>query len=92
MTQGAAAKILKQMTQEQSSFGDKLIAQQITPVAVTMAEGSITATFYRVMTVINTPLVMPVQLSFQLNQGERTPWNPAGLYINGIIEYESSSP
>lgn len=66
----------------------KPFEQSLANIDVTVGEKSITASFDRIIRVDNLPLVAPLTLTLSLTQGMRTPENPRGLYINGIVEHQ----
>lgn len=69
-------------------IGDKKISQYITEeINVVVSEESVLAKFFVVINIEGKPIASPCELSFHVTQGPRTKWNPAGLYINGIISH-----
>lgn len=89
LTPGLFEKIEDDMSQFiKKEFLKKPFTQTVTNIDVRVSEKSITATFDRIIRVDGLPLVAPLALTLSLIQGSRTPGNPQGLYINGIVEHQ----
>ena len=65
------------------TFAGKTVKQSIAGLAVQISKNSTIATFDIVLRVDNVPLVVPTQVELELVQGDKTRWNPLGLYVNG---------
>ena len=69
-------------------FLGKKLQQSVAGVSIQVSKEATIATFDVVMRVEGIPLVVPMQVSFQLVMGDKTEWNPLGLYVNSVTEHE----
>lgn len=67
---------------------DKSFSQTVSNIEVRVLKNRIAASFDRIVRINELPLVAPLELSLEITSGTRTPLNPIGLYINGIIEHQ----
>lgn len=80
------APVLK--VRKDKEFLGKKVQQSVAGIKVIVNKDSTVATFDVVLRVEGIPLVVPMQVSFQLAMGEKTDWNPIGIYINSLTEHE----
>jgi hypothetical protein len=71
-----------------NDLSKKKFEQAVANIDVKISDNAVIASFDRVIRVDGLPLVAPLQLSLELIRGNRTRFNPIGLYINGIIEHQ----
>ncbi len=89
VTDNFRAQEIAELSQEKDKdFMGKKVKQSVAGLGIQITKDSTVATFDVVLRVDNVPLVVPTQVSFQLVQGDRTQWNPLGLYVAGEIVYQ----
>ncbi|MCB0308575.1 MAG: hypothetical protein KDD48_04330 [Bdellovibrionales bacterium] len=64
------------------------LEQYVAHIHPKLTETQATASFDRILRINSVPLVVPVQVSLHIIQGTRTPWNPFGLYVDSLTEYQ----
>lgn len=89
VTSGLLDRIKQElMGRTEKDFKGKSLSQAIANVKVTVTEKNVIATFDKVIRIDGVPLVVPVEMAFNIVRGSSTRWNPMGLYVNGLIERE----
>lgn len=66
----------------------KQISQTVSGIRTEVTPKESFASFDRIIRVDGIPLISPVQLSFKIVRGRANPWNPMGLYVDGITIHE----
>jgi len=88
-TSGLFSKIEDDVTNfVKKEMKDKRFSQTVSNIEVKILKNSITASFDRIIRINELPLIAPLELSLEIVSGSRTPLNPIGLYVNGIIEHQ----
>lgn len=72
---------------EKDFFGKK-IQQTVAGISVELTKESVITIFDVVLRIDNIPLIVPTQVALLLVEGEKTEWNPMGLYVNSITVHE----
>jgi hypothetical protein len=72
----------------EKEFVGKKISQSASGINVQVSKQSTIATFDVILRIDNIPLIVPMQVAFQLVKGSQTEWNPLGLYVNTLTTHE----
>lgn len=65
------------------------VEQSVARIKPDISDKAILASFDRILRINGIPVVVPTEISLLLSEGPKTFFNPLGLYINGLIEYEN---
>ena len=68
----------------------KSVYQRVLNVKIHFQKKQVVATFIKVFIVEKVPFVMETHGAFKLKRGAKTSWNPMGIYIDGVMEYEKT--
>ncbi len=67
---------------------DKKVSQSITNLKVDVTEGRIFASFDKILKVEGIAIPISTEVLLKVKTGPRTKFNPAGIYVHGMIEHE----
>ena len=88
-TEGLQAKIRELLSKQKAhSPPEQRLAEAVSGIEVSLGEHDAEASFDLILRVNGIPLVVPMQVSFQVEKGTPTRWNPTGLWVNGVVEQE----
>ncbi|MCY4524837.1 MAG: hypothetical protein OXB84_08865 [Halobacteriovoraceae bacterium] len=69
----------------------KKISQIPIEPKVYFSKGKVIASFDKLVKMDGVSLVAQKQVLFILQKGNKTPWNPMGIYIDGVVEHEQKN-
>jgi len=78
---------LKKLRAELKKEKEGSFKQTITNLEIVLTEKESFAKFDKIFKINNIPLIVPTEISLKVIQGERSKWNPMGLYVDGIVEH-----
>lgn len=89
----ATSSLLERIRQElvqktEKEFKGKNLSQEIVGLKIRVTPKEVIASFDKVLKINGVSLVIPAQMGFSIISGSPTRWNPMGLYVNGLTEYE----
>lgn len=87
VTEGARKRFFANLAKEHKSLKGKIVRNIVADLEIVVSKEAITAEFYHIIEIDGIPLPTRKALSMQLIEGEKTRWNPAGLYINRVVEH-----
>lgn len=80
--------LLNMKNRKEKEFSGKKIQQSATGVIVQVNKDSTLATFDVILRVDGIPLIVPTQIALSLVRGAKTEWNPMGLYVNSLTQFD----
>lgn len=89
VTAGLQQKLFKLLTHlKDKEFQGKETSQAIVNVKVSVTEEKVVASFDKLLRLAGVPIPVPTTLSLHIIKGTANVWNPIGLLVNGVIEYQ----
>ena len=67
---------------------EKKVSQSVANLEVDVTEDKIFASFDKILKVEGVAIPIPTEVLFKVTTGPRTKFNPAGIYVHGMIEHE----
>ena len=80
--------LLNMRARKEKDFVGKKIQQAATTASVQVNKDSTLAVFDVILRVDGIPLVVPTQIALSLVRGPQTDWNPMGLYVNSLTQFD----
>ena len=79
-------KLLKHLKDKE--FQGKETSQAIVNVKINVTKEKVVASFDKLLRLAGVPIPVPTTLSLHIIEGTANVWNPIGLLVNGVIEYQ----
>ena len=89
-TDGFIKKLNLNLKKVKTKDGQKIedVSQYVAKININIGDEKIISSFDRIIRIKGMPVVTPTEILFDLVKGEKTKFNPVGLYVNGITSHE----